>query len=63
VSSRTLAEVWNGTKWTLRSTPSNSFAGQNALAGVSCGASHVCTAVGVTDDLGQVPATLIERGD
>jgi hypothetical protein len=63
VSGATLAEVWNGTKWTLRSTPNNSFAGQNSLAGVSCGASQVCIAVGVTDDLGQVQATLIEKGD
>ena len=63
VTSLTLAEVWNGTSWSLRSTPSNPSAGQNVLNGVSCRASHVCTAVGTTDDLAQIPATLIETGD
>ena len=61
--SLTLAEAWNGTSWRLRSTPDHPYAGQNNLNGVSCGVSSVCTAVGVTDDLGQIPATLIETGD
>ena len=63
VSNSTLAEVWNGTKWTLRSAPSVPYAGQNSFNGVSCGASHACTAVGVTDDVGGISATLIETGD
>ncbi|HEV2377774.1 MAG TPA: hypothetical protein VGS19_37130 [Streptosporangiaceae bacterium] len=60
---RTLAEVWNGTAWSLRSTPNHVNAGQNILNGVSCGASQVCTAVGQTLDAVQIQATLIESGD
>jgi hypothetical protein len=60
---RTLAEVWNGTTWSLRSTPNHPNAGANILNGVSCGASHVCTAVGQTQDVGLVEETLIESGD
>jgi len=59
----TLAEVWNGTNWRLRSTPSVIFAGQNVLSGVSCGAVAGCTAVGATDDQGQISATLVETGN
>jgi hypothetical protein len=61
--SNTLAEVWDGTTRSLRSTPNHSYAGQNILNGVSCGASSVCTAVGQTQDIGGTEATLIETGD
>jgi hypothetical protein len=61
--SSTLAEVWDGTAWTLRSTPNRPSAGQNLLNGVSCGASQMCTAVGDTQDIGGTSATLIETGD
>ena len=61
--SNTLAEVWNGTTWSLRSTPNRVNAAQNILNGVSCGASSVCTAVGQTQDIGGTEATLIEAGD
>ncbi len=63
VFSSTLDEVWNGTAWALRSTPNRPSAGQNLLAGVSCGASQACTAVGDTQDIGGTSATLIETGD
>lgn len=59
--SLTVAEVWDGTAWSLRSTPSVAFAGQNVLASVSCTGSQ-CTAAGVTDDPAQFTATLIETG-
>jgi hypothetical protein len=59
----TLAEVWNGTTWRLRSTPSIIYSGQNALNGVSCGSGAGCTAVGATDDLGGISATLVETGN
>jgi hypothetical protein len=45
----TLAEVWNGTAWTIQPTPdpSGAGAGKNGnLNGVSCTASTACTAVG-----------------
>jgi len=63
VSNLSLAEVWNGTAWHVRSIPNHPWAGQNILNGVSCGTSQNCTAAGVTDDFGQISATLIETGD
>jgi hypothetical protein len=63
VQSLTLAEVWNGTKWSIRPTPSNPEVSQNGLDGVSCVAGHGCTAVGATNDSGPFTATLIETGD
>jgi hypothetical protein len=63
IPSLTLAEAWNGAAWILQSTPDNAYAGQNILNGVSCGAAQACTAVGVTDDVAQTSATLIETGD
>jgi hypothetical protein len=41
----TYASHWNGTKWTLVSTP-NPNTNQNQLNGVSCTSSTACTAVG-----------------
>lgn len=61
--SDTLAEVWDGTAWRLRTTPNIANAGQNLLSGVACGASQTCAAVGQTQDVGLIPATLIEIGD
>jgi hypothetical protein len=58
-----LAEVWDGSAWHQQFPPSHPFAGENVLDGVSCGAASVCTAVGVTDNLGQVEQTFIETGD
>lgn len=58
-----VAEVWNGTAWRLQATPDHAYAGQSILNGVSCGASSVCTAVGVTTNPGQTPVTLVETGD
>lgn len=45
----TLAERWNGTKWSLQSTPNPTEASLNALAAVSCPSSTSCTAVGYTN--------------
>jgi hypothetical protein len=59
---QTLAEVWNGTAWTIATTPDQASTG-NLLNSVSCGASQACTAVGQYGDLGDVAATLIEAGD
>jgi hypothetical protein len=57
----TLAEFWNGSTWTVQSTPNRSGASLNTLLGVSCTASTACTAVG-----GDFPSTggqetLVER--
>ena len=58
----TLAEAWNGTSWSLLTTPNRASAGNNVLNGVSCGTKHACTAVGETTDRGQINATLVEAG-
>jgi hypothetical protein len=42
---RTLAEYWNGSSWTLQASP-NSALKLNGLSGVSCSSSIACTAVG-----------------
>jgi hypothetical protein len=53
-----LAERWNGTKWTVQTTPASST--WNELLGVSCPAAKACTAVGSTNgSTSTVP--LVER--
>ncbi len=44
----TLAERWNGTSWTIQSTPNkvDGDGSANALSAVSCASDSVCTAVG-----------------
>ncbi len=42
----TLAEVWNGTTWSVESTPNPSGATTSSLDGVSCTSSTACQAVG-----------------
>ena len=41
----TLAERWNGTEWSIQTTP-NPVSGEGALRGVSCASSSECIAVG-----------------
>ncbi len=41
-----LAEIWNGTAWTIEATPSPTGATRTILDGVSCGRANACTAVG-----------------
>jgi hypothetical protein len=55
----TLAERWNGTEWSLQSTP-NQGSSINELRGVSCSSSSECTAVGVYWS-GSVRYALAER--
>jgi hypothetical protein len=59
---QTVAEAWDGTSWTLRSTP-NPSTSRDLLLGASCGASQTCMAVGQTENQGGVGSTLIETGD
>lgn len=42
----TLAERWNGTEWSIQSTPNPTGAKQSQLESVSCGSATACTAVG-----------------
>ncbi len=54
-----LAERWNGTKWSIEPTPNPTGSAQTVLAGVSCLSAHTCTAVGSWEDGSRV--TLAER--
>jgi hypothetical protein len=42
----TLAERWNGTVWSIQTTPDPAEAKSSTLRGVSCTSSETCTAVG-----------------
>lgn len=55
----TLAEIWNGTTWSLVATPEPSGAQAGSFAGVSC-AAGACTAVGESTDSSGVENTLAE---
>jgi hypothetical protein len=55
-----LAEIWNGTSWTIKNTPDPPGGSDSFLAGVSCTAATACTAAGnVFDGTNTVP--LVER--
>jgi hypothetical protein len=57
----TLAEQWNGTRWSHRSTPNPTGATSSSLAAVSCTTTTTCIAVGSsTDATGQL-RVLVER--
>jgi len=47
-----LAEVWNGTAWSIQLTPMPTGGRNNGLASVSCTSANACTAVGFTGDYG-----------
>jgi hypothetical protein len=55
----TLVESWNGTSWTIATSP-NSGTASNALYGVSCSSSTTCRAVGYFVNASNVIQTLIE---
>jgi hypothetical protein len=55
-----LAERWNGTEWTIQSTPLPTGASSAFLYGVSCVTTIACTAVGYYEK-GGVDLTLAER--
>ncbi len=57
----TLAERWNGTEWSIQSTPNPSGATASSLQSVSCTSSSACTAVGDYDGSGGVWYQLAER--
>ena len=45
-TTRTLAEAWNGTSWTIQSTPVPAGSTTSQLNGVSCTSASACIAVG-----------------
>jgi len=56
-----LAERWNGTEWSIQSTPSPSGAKEAWLAGVSCASTTACTAVGRYENSSGAEVPLAER--
>jgi len=59
----TLAERWDGRRWSLQPTPDPAGAAYDALGGVACPSSRLCTAVGVNDTFAGSLAALAERWD
>jgi len=58
----TLAQRWDGRRWTIQPTPNPSGASISVLFGVSCAARQACTAVGDAET-GKVVRALAERWD
>ena len=56
----TLAERWNGTKWSIQQTPNPTGGSGNQLVGVSCASTSACTAAGQYSN-GTTTVTLAER--
>jgi hypothetical protein len=56
----TLAEVWNGTAWSVQATPSPAGALASELDGVSCTSLRACIAVGVWEGNSGIPVALAE---
>jgi hypothetical protein len=59
-TARTLAEVWNGTKWTVQVTPNPTGTEGAGLEAVSC-VSGTCDAAGYYRDNHDVAQTLVEQ--
>jgi hypothetical protein len=57
----TLAERWNGSEWSVQSTPNPSGAKSSWLEDVSCTSSTACTAVGRYLNSSSVEVSLAER--
>jgi hypothetical protein len=57
----TLAERWNGTSWTIQSTPNPAGSSKPELYGVSCTSASACTAVGGYENSSGANQTLAER--
>jgi hypothetical protein len=64
---QTLIEQWNGTMWSIVSSPNTSASMSNFLEGVSCTSALFCVAVGADGQPGNTPAdsnsyrTLVEQ--
>jgi hypothetical protein len=57
----TLAEAWNGTSWSIETTPNPSGAVTTLVTGVSCTAATKCIAVGASKDGSGTVTTLVEK--
>jgi hypothetical protein len=52
VTSLTLAERWNGTRWRIQVTPNPAGSNGSGLSGVSCSSARACTAAGTSTSSG-----------
>jgi hypothetical protein len=57
----TLAELWDGTSWSIQPTPNPAGSPGTALLGVSCTASTFCMGVGTTLDSSGIPTGLVAQ--
>jgi hypothetical protein len=57
----TLAERWNGRRWSVQATPNPAGALSADLYGVSCVSADACTAVGENENRAGYTVTLVER--
>jgi len=57
----TLAERWDGSRWTIQTTREPSGAKSGSLTGISCVSGKACTAVGSFTNGAGTPETLAER--
>ncbi len=62
-TSQTFADHWNGSAWSIVTTPNTSSLQTNQLGGVSCVSSSDCWAVGFGDVVAGVEQTLAEHWD
>jgi len=62
-SGQTLIEEWDGSSWTIISSPDISSTDGDILTGVSCVSASFCVAVGTDFGASGVTQTLIERWD
>jgi hypothetical protein len=57
----TLAERWNGTRWSVKATPNPTGAQSAELTGISCSSATSCVAVGDYFDSSNAQVTLAEK--
>ena len=62
-SQLTLAESWNGTDWSIQTSPNVIGEPGSTLSGVSCASAAACTAIGFVSIQSASPLTLAERWD
>ena len=58
---RSLAERWTGTEWTIQLVPQPSETTSNALTGVSCASGSTCMATGVSQTTSEIFVPLAEQ--
>jgi hypothetical protein len=56
------SEIWDGSSWTLHSTPNPTSYGAGQLNSVSCTSATACTAVGSYTDTSTLPGTMTPLG-